>query len=200
MLEVFCLPHVLFENNQKVCSVSILDVFNSVFQQDFNTVLKGGASEPLYVPACNDEPAKVLFRDDYVSSALHEVSHWVIAGHKRRQLEDYGYWYETDGRDACQQKAFEQVEVKPQAVELLLHYAAGLNFCVSVDNLALPEYDAAPFKVAVFNQVARFIDPDSGDVIPARAVVFIKALLGFRGIVFVSNKEFNQWLMLSIKA
>ncbi|WP_417667272.1 elongation factor P hydroxylase, partial [Pseudidiomarina sp.] len=46
----------------------------------------------------------------YVVMRLLEMSHWCIAGEKRRQLEDYGYWYLPDGRDAQQQHAFEQAE------------------------------------------------------------------------------------------
>ncbi len=49
------------------------------------------------------------------ASALHEISHWCIAGKARRELVDFGYWYCPDGRDAMTQSQFEDVEVKPQA-------------------------------------------------------------------------------------
>ena len=32
------------------------------------------------------------------NSALHEISHWTIAGKERRLLADLGYWYAPDGR------------------------------------------------------------------------------------------------------
>src|SRR3546814_12851389 len=73
------------------------------------------------------------------------VAHWCLAGAARRRQDDYGYWYAADGRDLEQQHLFEQVEVKPQALELLFSDVCGLNFCVSVDNLALPEHDASGF-------------------------------------------------------
>src|SRR3546814_2809228 len=47
------------------------------------------------------------------------VAHWCLAGAARRRQDDYGYWYAADGRDLEQQHLFEQVEVKPQALELL---------------------------------------------------------------------------------
>ena len=53
----------------------------------------------------------------------------------RRKQVDYGYWYEPDGRDHVQQQAFEQVEVKPQALEWLMALACGVPFEVSCDNL-----------------------------------------------------------------
>lgn len=185
---------------KKLCADSVSKIFNVSFEVSFNTVLEGGAAEPLYLPANESDPAKVLFRDDYVSSAMHEISHWVIAGEKRRLQEDYGYWYETDGRDVVQQKEFELVEVRPQAVEWLLHRAAGLSFQVSVDNLALPEYDASPFRIAVERQVVKFLDDNVRDAIPPRAMTFIRALLSYRGYEFESENQLFLWLAKSYDA
>ena len=185
-------------NTPLVCANTIQTLFNHIFETSFNTQLEGGADEPLYQPATDSAPAKILFRDDYVSSAMHEVSHWVIAGKARRQLEDYGYWYEADGRDFAQQKSFEQVEVKPQAVELLLHYAAGMVFRVSVDNLALPEYDSTPFKEAVYGQVKRYLDHRFHDSLPPRALSFIKALTSYRNIELKDDAQLNLWLMQAV--
>ena len=112
----------------KLDAIQLISLFNQTFIEMFDTELIGGADEPLYRPMTKTESAKVIFREDYISSALHEISHWVIAGDARRLLEDYGYWYETDGRDTCQQKAFEDVEIKPQAIELLFHFAANIPF------------------------------------------------------------------------
>lgn len=184
-----------FLESQSISAVSVQRLFNDTFNTEFNTVLEGGFDEPLYLPATIDSPAKVLFRDDYVSSALHEISHWVIAGEARRLREDYGYWYETDGRDLTQQKSFEEVEVKPQSIELLLHFAAGLKFRVSVDNLALPDYDATPFELSVKKQVGCFLDDNSREELPARAVSFIRSLLDYRGMRF--NKTSDLFLYLA---
>ncbi len=198
ILEASCLAHTLQINKYDPSAQRIIDIFNHTFNAEFNTVLIGGADEPLYEPACHGVPAKVSFRHDYISSAMHEISHWVIAGEKRRLLEDYGYWYETDGRDLIQQKAFEQVEIKPQAIELLLHYAAGLSFRVSVDNLGMPEYDVSAFESDVFAQTRRFLGAQMSDQMPSRALRFIKALAQARGHDFQNDQALYQWLSLSV--
>ena len=113
-------------------------VFRDCFYATHRTRLVGGAAEPLYLPAQEGRDAMIFYREDYPASALHEVAHWCIAGPARRELEDYGYWYAPDGRSAEQQRAFERVEVRPQAVEWHLALASGVAFTVSADNLAAP--------------------------------------------------------------
>lgn len=115
----------------------LIMLFNDLFRESFRTVLVRGGSEPEYRPASEPgNPAQIVFAHGYYASALHEISHWCIAGERRRTLYDYGYWYCPDGRSPAQQKAFEQVEVKPQAVEWLFSVAAGARFHISVDNLS----------------------------------------------------------------
>lgn len=123
----------------------LIRLFNSEFQQSERTILvdglRAGFAEPIYLPAtCSDaqeEPYhRVIFAHGFARSALHEVAHWCVAGKVRRQLPDFGYWYAPDGRNAAQQAAFEAVEITPQAVEWLLSLAAGIEFEISVDNLA----------------------------------------------------------------
>lgn len=112
----------------------VCEVFHSCFAAPYRTKLIGGAGEPLYQPAVNDGDWHVIyFREDFPSSALHEISHWSIAGKARRQLLDFGYWYE-DERDADKQKAFEDLEIKPQALEWIFSRASGIEFRVSADN------------------------------------------------------------------
>lgn len=177
-------------------SKQFVKLFDSVFLKSFNTRLQGGALEPLYVPENKADrlPAIIYFRENYLSSALHEISHWVIAGESRRQLDDYGYWYESDDRDELTQKRFEQVEIKPQAIELLFHLAAGLPFRVSVDNLSLPDYDSSPFEEKVKSQAYQYCLGKAGSTLPSRAKTFISSLLDFRGR---SNNEtpIEQWLL-----
>lgn len=156
-----------------VSTKQLVEAFNTLFLPSFNTRILGGAKEPLYLPATLDCPATIYFRLDYPSSALHEISHWCIAGNERRLLEDYGYWYEPDSRDLLTQQEFERVEVKPQAVECVLHWAAGLPFQISVDNLAFPDYDASHFKHAVMDQVKKNLIFG----LPKRAEAFSKYLL-----------------------
>jgi hypothetical protein len=108
-------------------------IFDSTFT-DFSTQLKGGAGEPFYQASQGKGlPNLIYYRQDYTASALHEVSHWCLAGTPRRKLDDFGYWYVAD-RSGQQQLAFEQLEARPQALEWIFSIAAGLPFRVSVDN------------------------------------------------------------------
>ncbi|EAQ63282.1 hypothetical protein MED121_00010 [Marinomonas sp. MED121] len=196
-MEFFLLQPRL-KDHVKLDAIQLISLFNQTFIEMFDTELIGGADEPLYRPMTKTESAKVIFREDYISSAFHEISHWVIAGNARRLLEDYGYWYEADGRDTNQQKAFEDVEIKPQAIELLFHFAANIPFRVSVDNLALPEYDATPFKIKVEKQVLNFLSSHSSDQLPPRALSFIRALAQNRGLSFNTQAQLYEWLSESV--
>lgn len=112
-------------------------IFNSLFAEDENTVLVAGQGEPLYLPADESSPKdRVIFANGFFASALHEISHWCIAGPARRRLVDFGYWYQPDGRTAEQQRQFEMVEVKPQALEWIFSVTAGSRFNLSLDNLS----------------------------------------------------------------
>ncbi len=89
-------------------------VFADCFTRDFDTLLLGGAPEPVYVPAgmrCGvTAPAphhRLFYREDFFASALHEAAHWCIAGRERRLLVDFGYWYAPAGRDAPAQARFQ---------------------------------------------------------------------------------------------
>lgn len=136
----------------------LVRLFNGLFVGTCRTALVAGAEEPVYLPALKaGELHRILFTRDYFSSALHEISHWCIAGHDRRQLVDFGYWYEPDGRTLLQQQAFEVVEVKPQALEWIFSAAAGIKFRVSVDNLNINEYDSSAFMEKVRQQVGQYL-------------------------------------------
>lgn len=119
-------------------AAQITDCFNRLYERSEGTVLRGGAEEPEYIPGGCGAPAQIFFRADFAASALHEVAHWCIAGRRRRQLRDYGYWYQPDGRDARQQACFMAVEARPQALERLFSAACGLPFVPSLDNLDAP--------------------------------------------------------------
>ncbi|MEM0954526.1 MAG: elongation factor P hydroxylase [Pseudomonadota bacterium] len=127
-------------------------VFNGCFQVRYRTRLQGGAAEPLYLPAAEDGEARIFYREDYPASALHEIAHWCIAGPSRRRQQDYGYWYAPDGRSAPQQRAFERVECRPQALEWHFALAAGLPFRISLDNLSSADINAGEFAAAVVKE------------------------------------------------
>lgn len=112
----------------------LINVFNTLFAWQ-NTVLVRGGEEPEYLAAKPNTPAQIIFAHGYFASALHEIAHWCMAGQKRRQLDDFGYWYCPDGRNEQAQALFEQVEIHPQAIECLFSLAMGRYFFVSQDNL-----------------------------------------------------------------
>lgn len=127
-------------NAFSISSCDLIKIFNDEFADSHNTLLVGGASEPEYKPADHEHSAnRIFFTRDYVSSALHEIAHWCVAGDARLKLLDYGYWYIPDGRNQAQQRLFETVEVKPQALEWIFSRACGVPFRISVDNLNGPE-------------------------------------------------------------
>ena len=154
----------------------LIDVFNQTFFEQYNTKLIKGGDEPLYLPAdqrCSYH--QIIFAHGYFASALHEISHWCLAGDKRRLLEDFGYWYVPDGRDEQQQQQFEQVEIKPQAIEWAFNIACQKQFNVSSDNLNGFEADNQTFKENVHQQVLHYL----AEGFPKRAQQFINALADF---------------------
>ncbi len=134
--------------------------FNHWFSH-LNVTLVKGDFEPEYFPATSNTSAKIQFAHGFFNSALHEISHWTIAGEKRRCLPDLGYWYAPDGRTAEQQALFEQVEIKPQAIEWLFATAFGRRFRVSLDNLSGEGGDGSSFKDQVFAQVQRYFNNEA---------------------------------------
>lgn len=154
-------------------------LFNDLFRESHRTILVRGGSEPEYLPADGpDGLAKVVFAHGYFTSALHEISHWCIAGHRRRQLPDYGYWYCPDGRTPAQQQAFEQAEIKPQAQEWLFSVAAGIRFHLSVDNLSgQGAADADGFLRNVIRQAETYL----AEGLPERGQQFFETLQAFYG-------------------
>ena len=82
----------------------LIEIFDGCFAVDFNTRLIKGDDEPIYLPADDEVPYnRIVFAHGFYASALHEISHWCIAGKARRELVDFGYWYCPDGRDAMTQ-------------------------------------------------------------------------------------------------
>jgi len=154
----------------------LIQLFEESFFLSHQTRLVKGDDEPVYLPA-NEQCShhQIIFAHGYYASALHEISHWCLAGDARRLIEDFGYWYLPDGRDAQQQKTFEQVEIKPQAIEWAFCIAAGKQFNVSADNLNGAQADIAVFKLAVFQQVQAYLEKG----FPKRAQQFIDVLARF---------------------
>lgn len=172
------------QDNHKI--KDIIRIFDECFAEEYNTRLEKGEDYPIYLPAFLDEDGVksdrpynvILFAHGYYSSALHEIAHWLVAGTERRKLEDFGYWYEPDGRSAERQREFESVEVKPQAIEWVLATAAGFRYFASADNLSGNLGDNSAFKQAVFDQVKIYAERG---YLPKRAETLRKALAEFYG-------------------
>ena len=149
-------------------------VFRECFFARYHTILVGGGDEPVYLPS--EDPARiphrVVFREDYFASALHEVAHWCLAGRERRRLEDYGYWYAPDGRSADEQREFERVEAAPQALEWILADACGIPFHLSADNLDIRSGPSEDFSRTVQERRARFLERG----LPPRAAAYRRGL------------------------
>ena len=138
-------------------------------------MLVGGGVEPLYLPSDDpsSHPHRVIHREDYFASALHEVAHWCLAGAARRTHEDYGYWYCPDGRNQGEQAAFEHVEARPQALEWIFSEACEFAFHLSADTLTQGIESSGSFESEVEVEKKRLIATG----LPERAVVYEKALV-----------------------
>ncbi|MDQ8935442.1 elongation factor P hydroxylase [Acinetobacter rudis] len=139
-----------------------------------NVHLVRGDFEPEYFPATLTEPARIQFAHGFFNSALHEISHWSIAGAHRRTLPDLGYWYAPDGRSAEQQQLFEKVEIVPQAIEWMFATAFARKFRVSLDNLTGEAGQGESFKDNVFAQVEKYFSGQA--TLPRDAAKFIQLI------------------------
>lgn len=164
----------------------LIMLFNGLFREKYRTMLVRGGDEPEYLPAARpDSIAQIIFAHGYFSSALHEISHWCIAGEHRRTLRDFGYWYCPDGRSVEQQQAFEKAEIKPQALEWLFSVAAGARFHISVDNLSgNGAWNEDAFRRNVTFQANDYLEYG----LPARAGMFFQTLRTFYG----TEADFNE--------
>ena len=150
--------------------------FNTCFGASHNTLMQGGAAEPVYLPACEAAPATVCYREDFAASALHEAAHWCIAGPHRRTLEDFGYGYVPPPRSEAQQQRFFALECRNQALEKVFADCAGLPFRVSADDPGTP---LAGFEAQVQRlgpETLSWLQTTAGE----RAKCFADALRGLR--------------------
>lgn len=167
--------NILAEQREQAATEWLISLFNTLFTRH-NVQLVRGEHEPEYFPECHSKPARIEFAHGFFASALHEISHWCIAGSRRRQLADFGYWYAPDGRSAAQQQAFELVEIKPQALECLFTLACRRPFQVSQDNLfANFDTSTSTFATDVYQQATHYIAQPHQ--LPRDAQTLLQALL-----------------------
>lgn len=165
-------PEKLTEAREAELLHLVIQAFEGCFYAEYQTRLEAGAEEPFYRAPKGGQDGMIHFRHNYLRSALHESAHWCLAGLKRLKLDDWGYWYEPDGRNLEQQSLFYKVEVKPQAIEMAFCEALRIPFEVSVDNLGGPQGPAQDFAISVEKQ--HLIYKKEG--FPKRAEVFREAL------------------------
>lgn len=155
--------------------------FESLFSESENTVLQFGAVEPFYQAAKSQNKAVIYSREDFFSSALHEIAHWCVAGAERRKIDDFGYWYRPEGRTLDEQIEFERVEIKPQAIEWALSLATEQTFYFSADNLNQGIDASESFKHNVTQQLKQYLT----EGLPERAQKLFDAL----NLAFRNNRE-----------
>jgi len=182
-----------FHSDPQCQCQKIITLFNRLFVETDNTRLlcalcdgrHGELDEPVYEPANARQAChQIVFAHGYFASALHEISHWCVAGKARRLLEDFGYWYRPDGRSQQQQAEFEKVEVKPQALEWLFSLASQREFVASADNLAGEECDDLAFRLAVSAQARAYF---SYGLPPQAALLFSQLQQAYGGQVALNQ-------------
>ena len=166
----------------------LIAIFNATFFESYNTKLELGGEEPIYLPADDKtDYHRIIFAHGFFASALHEIAHWCVAGPERRLLEDFGYWYEPDGRTEQKQAEFEKVEIRPQAYEWILSVSAGFPFNVSCDNLHGDfEPDRLNFFARVHQEVLTILD----NGLPPRVQQLSDALSDFYKTPALSREDF----------
>ncbi len=162
-------------------------LFAACFAAQYNTQLIGGAAEPLYLPSPDGrEPHRLFYREDFFASALHEIAHWCIAGHERRQQRDFDYWYYPEGRTAAQQAAFLQAESAPQALEWLFAKACDYPFQISFDDFSCaPEVQSQKAQFA--HDIHHHVKTWQRRGLPQRAECFYRALAAHFGVGIASS-------------
>ncbi|CAM3587047.1 elongation factor P hydroxylase [Vibrio aquimaris] len=155
----------------------LISIFNATFFLEYNTRLELGEDEPIYLPADDvNVHHRIIFARGFYASALHEIAHWCVAGPERRLQEDFGYWYEPDGRNQSTQAEFEKVEVRPQAYEWILSVSAGFPFTVSCDNL---NGEFEPDRLAFMKRVHKEVGDILTNGLPLRVDMLSTALRSF---------------------
>jgi len=165
----------------------LIRLFNQTFLKAENTQLICCEPEPIYRPANANSPHhRIIFAHGFYASALHEIAHWCVAGPQRRLLEDFGYWYQPDGRSEAQQAEFEKVEIKPQALEWIFSTAAGFPFHFSADNLNNACGPSQTFKLAVQTQIHTYL----AQGLPSRANQWVKTLQDYYQTPKLTSTDF----------
>ena len=176
--------------SEQIKSQEITNLFHRIFKENYKTIIVKGEYEPFYKAAKSDCAFhEIIYANDSLSSLLHELSHWFIAGNARRMQDDYGYWYLEKRKTNKEQNDFFKSEVKPQALEWILSMAADHHFQFSIDNFYIEELTGIDkFKSDVLEQVKIYLNGN----IEKRAKIFIQELQKkYQSDLYLSEAQFN---------
>lgn len=163
-------------SQQQIC-----ECFNTLFGTAFNVQLHGGGAEPDYLPPAYAQSGpmiagRIVAREDFAASALHEAAHWCVASQRQRRLPDYGYAYIPPPRGAPGQAQFFVSEQRTQATECYLARRAGVSFSASADDPDFCLVAVQRFQDDLHARVERWEDVRSPECAPPRAIQLGQAL------------------------
>jgi hypothetical protein len=181
------------QDSQSKDVTSLVELFNSLFGPSHNTVLERSSGDPMYLPAdASGAPNRIQFAHGFFASALHEISHWCIAGKDRLGLVDFGYWYKPDGRTLAEQEEFLRFEAKNQALEWILSTSAGIQFYLSMDNLDGDPGDVKEFSQRVIERTQLYLR----EGLPPRAEQIKHALISR----YETDHLFAEWSSAALES
>ena len=172
-----------------ICCEELAALFNTVFEASEQTILVDTDDEPHYLPRDNDRLLYCIFytKDSY-TSLMHEVAHWCRAGFARRQLPDYGYWYQASNRSPEAQQLYVQSESKTQALEWIFCVAAGLPVQIIPENQPYSFEPSLEFRRSIYEAALHYLQRGLSD----RSERFRQALLAH----YQKHIVFNESLFL----
>lgn len=141
-----------------ICCEELAALFNMVFEGSEQTVLIATDDEPHYLPKGDDRlDYRIFYTRDSYTSLMHEVAHWCRAGVDRRQLPDYGYWYQAGNRLPPAQQLYVQSESKTQALEWIFCVAAGLRLQIIPENQPHSFEPSPEFKRSIYDAALNYL-------------------------------------------
>ena len=150
----------------------LIDIFSDCFRNSYDTVLVAGDDEPYYQPDQAMSRIKWCLRTAFLPQRYTKPRIGVLRVNSVGSSSITAIGMNPMGV-MQQQREFEQVERKPQALEWLFSLCAGFKFDVSVDNLSGVEVDRYAFRKEVAQQLESYLETD---LLPPRAKTFAKAL------------------------
>lgn len=172
-----------------ICCKELATVFNMTFNESEQTILMATDDEPCYLPKDEQYPFnRIYYTKDSYTSLMHEVAHWCRAGKERRQLPDYGYWYQAEDRSPEAQQLYVASESKTQALEWIFCVAAGVCIQIIPENQPYSFKPSLEFRKSIYMAVLHYLQKGLSD----RPERFKQALLNY----YRKHLVFNESLFL----